>query len=330
MTPSIENLIQRCASGIASLEEQQVVTRWRAADARNEALYQELLSALNMASAANVATDVGQPPEAQKLVWLAEARQSGEQLGNTRRGARMSRWVLLAAAAGVVFALLLPSIRQPSEGEFSFDVETFIAGATEPVTVRLTDGSLVRLAPKSRLRLLNDPGSRAVEFDGRGFFAVSRDADRPFRVVTRAGEVRVMGTRFQLETEDVDLRVVVIDGRVALVGVGDQVEVTAGEIGKMVNGVAGPAAGVAKLAPMVDWVGNFFAFQDTPLRSALEEISRRFNLQYEVTDSALAERTITMWFVDRSPAEMMRVICTVVNASCEVGTDRILVAPDVP
>lgn len=328
MQHSIENLIQRCLAGIGSADEEQVVERWRRESADNEGAYEELRSALNSASSVRDAVAVGPAPDARALVWLAEARSSGEQLRGSARGMRPYPWLPLAIAAGLVIGLLVPGVRQVLDHGSPIGVDTFIAGETAPVTVRLTDGSIIRLAPEARLRLLESRRSREVELAGRAYFAISHDSDRAFRIRTKAGEVRVLGTRFQLETANGDVRVIVVDGRVALRGAGEAVEVGTGQMAMLVEGIPARPVDVSDMGSMTDWVGNFFAFRDTPLRSALDEIGRRHDLRVELADSGLAKQTITMWFTDRSVVEMLRVICTVVDAACEVDSNRILVRPN--
>jgi ferric-dicitrate binding protein FerR (iron transport regulator) len=93
----------------------------------------------------------------------------------------------------------------------------FVTDTAEMATARLDDGSVVRLAPRSRLRVSHAAHVRESWLDGEAYFAVAHDKARPFRVRTRAGTVEVLGTRF-------DLRVAADDarhrhrGRVALHG----------------------------------------------------------------------------------------------------------------
>ena len=46
---------------------------------------------------------------------------------------------------------------------------------------------------------------------------------------------------------------------------------------------------------------------------------RRFGMRVLISDSALAEETVTSWSTDRSAREMIAAICVAVSASCSIG-----------
>lgn len=72
----------------------------------------------------------------------------------------------------------------------------------QPETVRLPDGSRVTLQPGSTLRYpaALAGAERAVELSGDAFFDVTRQPQRPFRVLTDALVTRVLGTSFWVKT----------------------------------------------------------------------------------------------------------------------------------
>lgn len=60
-------------------------------------------------------------------------------------------------------------------------------------------GSRILLAPATRLRASLGRAGRRVELTGgEAYFAVARDTARPFRVSTRAGDIEVLGTAFNI------------------------------------------------------------------------------------------------------------------------------------
>jgi transmembrane sensor len=188
--------------------------------------------------------------------------------------------------------------------------------------VQLGEGSVVRLAPSSRLRVLAGR-ERAVSLEGRAFFAVERMAGHPLRVHTAAGEARVLGTRFELATDRDQMQLRVVEGSVALSTQRGRTEVAAGEESGVRNGAVTPPTRVAAPAAVATWVGIFLAFQATPLRAAVLEIERVYGTPVTVGDSTLAEQTITATFTDRPVQEVVNVVCSVLNARCEVRDGRV-------
>ena len=143
----------------------------------------------------------------------------------------------------MVLSVAISEVRPGPGAELG--AEQFIADQSGSTTVNLRDGSVVRLAPGSRMRLLERAGGRGVFLKGRAFFAVARDTERPFRIQTSAGEVTVLGTRFDLAAENEDLHLVVLEGRVEVAAGGGRTEVTAGHTVEVLNGALLPVTQVA-------------------------------------------------------------------------------------
>ena len=184
-------------------------------------------------------------------------------------------------------------------------------------TVQLGDGSVVRLAPSSRLRVTASDSAREVTLDGRAFFVVAKMAARPFVVHTTAGNARVLGTRFELSTHDRDLNLVVVEGRVALSSGTGSVEVGAGERSGVRDRQTLAPTPVANADRMEQWVGKFLVFQSTLVRDAAREVERMYGVRVVIADSIIGRRTVTATFTDQAATQVLDVICSVVNAQCE-------------
>jgi transmembrane sensor len=228
----------------------------------------------------------------------------------------LARWApWLVAAAAVLVALLdpwagaAPGVATPAE---------VVTGASELATVKLADGSVVRLAPSSRLQLAVG-AQREVTLEGRAFFAVASVPGEPFRVRTRTATAHVLGTRFELATEDDGVRLLVLEGRVSLDAPQNTVEVSAGEQSGVRDGAASPPTPLADRAAATAWMGRFLVFQATPLRDAAAEIERLYGSRIIVADSALAGATVTATFTDRTAEDVVRVVCSVLGARCVPG-----------
>src|SRR5438105_3880342 len=84
---------------------------------------------------------------------------------------------------------------------------------------------------------------REVALEGRGFFAIAHDGT-PFVIRTDAGNVTVLGTRLDLEARGRGLRVVVVEGRVALSTPRARTQLSAGEMARVLNGEPTPVVKV--------------------------------------------------------------------------------------
>lgn len=100
----------------------------------------------------------------------------------------------------------------------SSETKVFSTQAGEQATLRLNDGSHVRLNVDSRLTLTSSFGEeqRMVELEGEAFFDVEKDSMRPFMVRTDGFTARVLGTSFGVTAypEQQGTSVVVSEGKV--------------------------------------------------------------------------------------------------------------------
>ena len=83
--------------------------------------------------------------------------------------------------------------------------------------VTLGDGSVVSLAPMSRIRVHYERAQRLIAMDrGEALFRVAHDANRPFIVQAARARVRAVGTVFNVEQNDSGVAITVVEGRVAV------------------------------------------------------------------------------------------------------------------
>jgi transmembrane sensor len=202
----------------------------------------------------------------------------------------------------------------------SLGLNQFSTGPAETATVTLVDGTVVKLGPESRLRIEGGRSTRQVSFQGRAFFAVAHDAKKPFEIRTPSGDITVLGTRFDLQALQKDLQVAVLEGRVTLRARGNEAQVGYGELGRVLDGVPVPTIKAASTESSTKWLGNFFAFQSTPLRDVVAEILRRrgSDVAIVIADSSLQDRAVTGAFDEADYRVTLRIICAAVVAECEI------------
>jgi transmembrane sensor len=193
-------------------------------------------------------------------------------------GAAMAGWTLLRNTTPTPPAERVVTVPRGERGQF-----------------RLPDGSRVMLAAGSSLRHPADfaPDSRDVTLEGEAYFAVEHDAGRPFRV--HAGDLVATdrGTEFLVRAypEDAGARVVVRSGLVAVQprrspdGSSHEQVVKPGQLGRLAAGA--PLVERADTAAYFAWTRGTLVFDGTPLRQALPQLSRWYNLQFQLADTSL-------------------------------------------
>ena len=322
----MDELLLRYLRDRTTEDENRSVEAWRARTADAEGALADLNRLIQAGEAADLAIDPGAPPPADQLIWRAEARRA--QLARPPRHARprlrrYGAWITAAAAVAIGFTLWNVSRSTDPTLDDAVAVQEFLTATGETAMVRLDDGSVVRLGPESRLTThavhSADLPARRVTLEGEAFFSIAEDDTRPFLVTTAAGSARVLGTRFHLAAQADQLAIVVVEGRVALAGRDQEVEVGAGQATRLVRGSAQPVEDAPPIEEVADWLGDFLVFQDTPLAVAMREVGTRYGREVEISDPILTERTLTMWFNGKSLEEVMTVVCSVIDAHCTIG-----------
>ena len=188
---------------------------------------------------------------------------------------RWSAGALAAATAAVVLGFWLNRPQAQSE-----NLATPLAMRQ---TLTLADGTRLELNAQTSLRIEIDRRTRRVRLaSGEAFFAVHKDASRPFIVETPAGSVQATGTQFDVRAETASLlEVTVVEGSVqarpgdAAGRSGAPVALAAGD--QLAAGPAGVtvrALPPAALADALAWRQGQVVFAGVPLREALARFAR--------------------------------------------------------
>ena len=250
----------------------------------------------------------------------------------SRKGPVGPRWGLSWRRLAVAAVALLGAfaggwyLHQPLTPASHLAAAEYSTGPNESSSITLGDGSIVRLAPRSRLRVLADPVDRTVWLSGQALFAVAKHQGR-FVVRTIAGEAVALGTRFDLKARDGDLDLVVVEGRVALTAGNSRVEVASQQKASVrKNQLQGAPTSVDPERSRA-WLGDFLVFQATPLGEAAVELSRHYRTPVRVLDSSLAQETVTGAFEKETLEDVVKVLCRSLGARCTVSRSGATIEP---
>jgi ferric-dicitrate binding protein FerR (iron transport regulator) len=316
----VDELIIRSLQHRTTESEERALRAWRDTSDQNERYYGQIASLWSLTQQADLGAAPRPAPAVADLLRRAPHRPVGEPSVLVSSRWRWPVWAL-GAAAVVVLGVGLPRLVMHEAGEYWLTPAEVVTGMAETATVVLSDHSVVRLAPSSKLRAIGERNERVVWFEGRAYFAVATDSVHPFVIRTPAGDARVVGTQFELESRGDSLRLVVVEGRVTVGAGRERVEVGAGEVSEVVR--RGRPAVVLAMGGdelmMEGWLSRFMVFEATPLPQVVRRLEQRYQLPVRLVEDELTEQTVTAWFLDQSFAEAVTVVCRVVGARCSVG-----------
>lgn len=337
----MDDLIIRALRGQVTVEEAERVRYWRSESDANEEYYSRLRRLWLLL---DVAAPVGASPDASKIRETVDrasghmddlassphavpirARNSRERAaGRPGWSSRRSRIASLMAAsiAAVGIFLVLRATLVPLTPE-RITISEIVTGAGEMVTVKLADGSTIRVGPQTTLSVFQEGNERVAWLNGRAFFAVEKDLSRTFTVRTDLGEATALGTRFEVRSEDREFHVLVVEGSVRVNAAGASVEVGEGLVSQSIGGGPPATSRIEDLNLTMEWMGPVLVFNGTPLRRAISEIENQYDLPILLEDSTLVDVTVTATFTDRPVDEVVLVVCAAVEATCLIEDTQI-------
>lgn len=346
-----DSVLARYLSGECTPDEAWAVERWLGEDGANRQELERLAAAWGRP---RETAEMRPAPDVEAFWQRLRKRIEASGLPEVRvvrrprssptfaLGAR-SRWstamrvaaaITLVTGAGLAGRTLLDAPAKPAE--LTHNVVSTTRG--QRLSVRLADGTLVALAPSTTMRIPSTYGikERTVQLEGEAAFTVTHDSTRPFAVETRLAVARDLGTRFLVRAyaDDPLTDVVVAEGLVAVgradsAGAGaplssDSLVVARGERVRV-----GPAGRLAltrgvPLDRYFGWTDGQLVFRRTPLREAITQIERWYDIEIRLAPSGLGERGVTATFGDYEPAaHVLQVIATVLEVEIvETGAGK--------
>lgn len=167
-----------------------------------------------------------------------------------------------------------------------------IAGRGQKSTIKLPDGSTVKLNSESKLRIPDNFGlkDRTVFLEGEAFFSVERDTTRPFRIITNDISTQVLGTSFNVNAYDIsNISVAVVTGKVAVKNnkKKNEIKLLPGEMVKAKNGAIGDKLIFEK--EVIAWNEGILVFKESSLSEIAIKLERWFDVTIEIEKNVTQE-----------------------------------------
>jgi transmembrane sensor len=205
----------------------------------------------------------------------------------------------------------------------------------ERATLHLSDGTLVMLGAASTLRYPADltGSSRDVYLVGEGYFEVSHDARRPFRVHAGGATAEDLGTEFGVRAYagDSSVRVVVAEGKVSLgAATSDQAHaavLTRGELGRLTTGSSTASVQRVDIDAYLGWTKGRLVFDEAPLAEVAAQLGRWYAVELRIADSSIASRRLTATFTNEPLAEVLAALAPALDVHFERRGDTVEVRP---
>ena len=190
-------------------------------------------------------------------------------------------------------------------------------------TFTLPDSSSVTLAPGSTLRLQKHKDKRLVQMTGKVYFNVRHDDRAPFRVDAGSGFVKVLGTRFQVDSRD-PISVSVVSGKVLFSAIrsGEEAMIlTKGQSAVMDPAASKPVEITPKHPNCATWATGEFIYDNTPLPEVLSELSEYYDVTlvaFDAGHSSGESRRLSGEFSTSSLQEILNLINSALGTDIQI------------
>jgi transmembrane sensor len=293
--------------GTATPAEQRAFETWRAESAENARAWER-------ANAVWERVGIVAPAVRQRSSPMV-ADVSLRQVPITRRG-----WLRAAAGIAVVAGTGLAAAAAWSRAEYR-------TGPAERRTVMLPDGSSVELAGGSALSTsFGNSERRLTLHEGEANFTVARDPARPFVVVAARGEIRALGTAFDVK-HFADRVVVAVTEHAVSVLHGDGSSPATVAAGQQVSYGAvglGPVL-PADIRIVEAWRQDRLIFQESPLGDVIADLERNLPGRIFVTDARINAIPVTAVFDARQADAALSTIAATLPITIDRWTDLLTV-----
>jgi transmembrane sensor len=279
-----------------NLETQQDFEQWMMADQAHELAFEQCRALWAITASLESDADIQRE--------LAGARQLIRSQSRKQEKTKQQRGLLTILASSFKFAsvalLLIVGFG------FAYNLvpltnEHYETRVGEQRVVQLADGSTATLNTDTEISVKFTAKKRRIELvKGEAYFAVSKDRQRPFEVVTSTGLVRAVGTEFNVAVFAHALAVDVAEGIVQLEAATatDPVakviaEIKHGEAVKYHRGDKQAVIKAANLTRISAWKASKIYFNANTVAEAVAEYNRYIKERIVVVDNELNEQQIT-------------------------------------
>lgn len=242
------------------------------------------------------------------------------QNGSLRRSLSLSkRTVMLKRIAGVAAAAAVGIFLYLSWLTSWTDYAAYDIAQT----FTLPDSSSVTLAPGSTLRLQKHKDKRLVQMTGKVYFNVRHDDRAPFRVDAGFGFVKVLGTRFQVDSRD-PISVSVVSGKVLFSAIRSGEEaliLTKGQSAVLDPAASKPVEITPKHPNPAAWATGEFIYDNTPLPEVLSELSEYYDVTlvaFDAGHSSGESRRLSGEFSTSSLQEILNLINSALGTDIQI------------
>ncbi|CAN7541631.1 FecR domain-containing protein [Phenylobacterium sp. LjRoot219] len=264
---------------------------WKDAAPANASAYEAVLATLALAR------EAADAPAILALRHQALARATLSKPRANRRAAIAAGLAAVMVGGAGWLALQSDAARSLSPLPRAAHQTLYSTGVGEQMTIRLSDGSTVRLNTASRLRNAYTAAERRLVLEsGQAFFQVAKAPTRPFVVVAGDRAIVAHGTEFDVRLDERALQVALLEGKVSVGrdqrGAHDEVRLQPDDV-LTARGDSVSVQNASRVDLLAAWRDGMLIFQDARLADAAAEMNRYSERKLVIADAAAGQLRVS-------------------------------------
>jgi len=185
------------------------------------------------------------------------------------------------------------------------DLMIIATSSDQQKEVMLPDGSMVWLNENSELKYPTsfNTNLREIELSGDAVFEVTHNADQAFVVQSDDLSVKVLGTRFNVNTIEENATVYVINGKVQVSNAHQpsDLEIITKGMSVEYNSTKGQLKRTKNFDPnQLYWMNKTLSFNNKPLENVFAVLESQFDVDIEVQNPDLISCIVNGEFIDKT------------------------------
>jgi ferric-dicitrate binding protein FerR (iron transport regulator) len=181
----------------------------------------------------------------------------------------------------------------------------------------LTDGSVIYIAQNSLFSFPKEfeNDSRNVELKGEAFFDITSNPEKPFIIETDEAFIEVLGTAFNVKTQNGKGFELVVDrGKVKVTLKKNPSHSELVVAGEKINEVKNSFVKTKHAVNQSNkWYKQRMHFKDESLQNIISVLNRNFNTTFAVAEKETGTRKLTVTFNNETAETMTELICVTLN-----------------
>lgn len=259
--------------------------------------------------------------------WNGVSQRIKAEQTSIRKVITLKQWRTIAAISIVVLASAFFLFNQTSQNKYQ---QPFVVYQTnnELRTVQLPDSTVICMNKNSEIKVpkWKKNGKRLVWLKGEAFFEVSHDPKRPFLVQTKNTITRVLGTTFDVKTNEHNDIVSLVSGKVMLYlnnNSQETITLAPGEMATYIIELNKLHKTLNQNKNLLAWKTGKLEFKNAPSRLVLNTIAEHYHLMLKGETNTIENLSLTAEFDNETIEKVLSVLEMTWGINFEMNADTL-------